>query len=169
MTAVFQDFSLFSLKIGENIAAKEEYNEKELQKVLGRSGLMNWINQTRYGLNSFIGKDFDEDGIELSGGERQKVAIARAVYKRAPVVIMDEPTAALDPVSECEVYEQFNDIVDYKIAIYISHRLASCRFCDRIIVLDSGKVVQEGKHEALVLREGLYRDMWNAQAKHYKV
>lgn len=168
LTAVFQDFSLFSLKIGENIATKEEYNEKELQKVLGRSGLMNWINQTRYGLNSFIGKDFDEDGIELSGGERQKVAIARAVYKRAPVVIMDEPTAALDPVSECEVYEQFNDIVDYKIAIYISHRLASCRFCDRIIVLDSGKVVQEGKHEALVLREGLYRDMWNAQAKHYK-
>ena len=168
LTAVFQDFSLFSLKIGENIATKEEYNEKELQKVLERSGLMNWINQTRYGLNSFIGKDFDEDGIELSGGERQKVAIARAVYKRAPVVIMDEPTAALDPVSECEVYEQFNDIVDYKIAIYISHRLASCRFCDRIIVLDSGKVVQEGKHEALVLREGLYRDMWNAQAKHYK-
>lgn len=169
LSAVFQDFSLFSLKIAENIAAQEEYEEKRMQEILEKSRLMEWVNKLQDGLNTFIGKDFHEEGVELSGGERQKIAIARAIFKGAPIVIMDEPTAALDPIAECEVYEQFNDIVDYKIAMYISHRLASCRFCDRIIVLESGRIIQEGTHETLVGQIGLYREMWNAQAKHYKV
>lgn len=169
LSAVFQDFSLFSLKIAENIATQEEYEEKRMQEILEKSRLMEWVNKLQDGLNTFIGKDFHEDGVELSGGERQKIAIARSIFKGAPIVIMDEPTAALDPIAECEVYEQFNDIVDYKIAIYISHRLASCRFCDRIIVLESGRIIQEGTHETLVGQIGLYREMWNAQAKHYKV
>lgn len=169
LSAVFQDFSLFSLKIAENIAAQEEYEEKRMQEILEKSRLMEWVNKLQDGLNTFIGKDFHEEGVELSGGERQKIAIARSIFKGAPIVIMDEPTAALDPIAECEVYEQFNDIVDYKIAIYISHRLASCRFCDRIIVLESGRIIQEGTHEILVGQIGLYREMWNAQAKHYKV
>lgn len=169
LSAVFQDFSLFSLKIAENIAAQEEYEEKRMQEILEKSRLMEWINKLQDGLNTFIGKDFHEEGVELSGGERQKIAIARSVFKGAPIVIMDEPTAALDPIAECEVYEQFNDIVDYKIAIYISHRLAACRFCDRIIVLENGRIIQEGTHETLVGQIGLYREMWKAQAKHYKV
>lgn len=169
LSAVFQDFSLFSLKIAENIAAQEEYEEKRMQEILEKSRLMEWVNKLQNGLNTFIGKDFHEEGVELSGGERQKIAIARSVFKGAPIVIMDEPTAALDPIAECEVYEQFNDIVDYKIAIYISHRLAACRFCDRIIVLENGRIIQEGTHETLVGQIGLYREMWNAQAKHYKV
>lgn len=169
LSAVFQDFSLFSLKIAENIAAQEAYEEKRMQEILEKSRLMEWVNKLQEGINTFIGKDFHEEGVELSGGERQKIAIARSIFKGAPIVIMDEPTAALDPIAECEVYEQFNDIVDYKIAIYISHRLASCRFCDRIIVLESGRIIQEGTHETLLNQIGLYREMWNAQAKHYKV
>lgn len=169
LSAVFQDFSLFSLKIAENIATQEAYEEKRMQEILEKSRLIEWVNKLQDGLNTFIGKDFHEEGVELSGGERQKIAIARSIFKGAPIVIMDEPTAALDPISECEVYEQFNNIVDYKIAIYISHRLASCRFCDRIIVLESGRIIQEGTHETLVGQIGLYREMWNAQAMHYKV
>ena len=169
LSVVFQDFSLFSLKIAENIATQEAYEEKRMQEILEKSRLIEWVNKLQDGLNTFIGKDFHEEGVELSGGERQKIAIARSIFKGAPIVIMDEPTAALDPISECEVYEQFNDIVDYKIAIYISHRLASCRFCDRVIVLESGRIIQEGNHETLVGQIGLYREMWNAQAKHYKV
>ena len=101
------------------------------------------------------------------GGEKQKVAIARAIYKNAPFVIMDEPTAALDPESECEVYAGFDKMVGNKTAIYISHRLASCRFCGDILVFDRGAVVQRGRHEELERQEGLYRELWNAQAQYY--
>ncbi len=103
----------------------------------------------------------------FSGGEKQKIAIARAIYKNAPFVIMDEPTAALDPESECEVYAGFDKMVGNKTAIYISHRLASCRFCGDILVFDRGAVVQRGRHEELERQEGLYRELWNAQAQYY--
>jgi len=109
----------------------------------------------------------DKYPAEISGGERQKLAIARAIYKDAPFVIMDEPTAALDPISECDVYESFDRLVGHKAAVYISHRLASCRFCDKILVFSEGGVVQNGSHEALVEQKGLYREMWNAQAQWY--
>ncbi len=99
--------------------------------------------------------------------ERQKLAIARAIYKDAPFVIMDEPTAALDPKAETEVFEGFDGMVGHKTAIYISHRLASCRFCEDILVFDRGKVVQHGTHEELEKQEGLYRELWNAQAQYY--
>lgn len=103
----------------------------------------------------------------FSGGEKQKIAIARAIYKNAPFVIMDEPTAALDPESECGVYAGFDKMVGNKTAIYISHRLASCRFCGDILVFDRGAVVQRGRHEELERQEGLYRELWNAQAQYY--
>ena len=121
------------------------------------------------GLDTYIGKDFSVNGINFSGGERQKMAIARSIYKAAPFVIMDEPTAALDPVSECEVYEGFDQMVGRKAAIYISHRLASCRFCKDILVFDHGKVVQYGNHDTLLQQEGLYKTMWNAQAQYYAI
>lgn len=104
----------------------------------------------------------------MSGGEAQKIALARAIYKDAPFFILDEPTAALDPVAEFEMYSNFNNIIGNKTAIYISHRLSSCKFCDEILVLDNGRLIQKGTHDELVAYEdGEYNKMWNAQAKHY--
>ena len=119
-------------------------------------------------LDTFLYKDMDTDGVEVSGGEAQKIAIARALYKDAPFIILDEPTAALDPIAEAEIYEKFNDIAGDKTAIYISHRLSSCKFCDEIAVFDNGQVVQQGTHDALVADEsGKYHELWNAQAQYY--
>ena len=109
----------------------------------------------------------DEKGIEVSGGAGQKIAIARALYKDAPLVILDEPTAALDPLAESEIYEKFNLLVEGKLALFISHRLSSCRFCDRILVMKDGRIAQDGSHEELASSEGLYQQMWNAQKQYY--
>ena len=113
-------------------------------------------------------KDFAEDGVEVSGGEAQKIAIARALYKDAPFIILDEPTAALDPIAEAEIYEKFNAISGDRTAIYISHRLSSCRFCDEIAVFSDGQVIQQGTHQALLAQEsGKYAELWHAQAQYY--
>ncbi len=120
------------------------------------------------GVDTYLYKDY-EDGVEVSGGEAQKIAIARAVYKEAPFVLLDEPTAALDPVSEYEIYRDFDRIVGGKTAVYISHRLSSCRFCGRIAVFHEGRVVQTGSHEELLREEGgKYRELWDAQAQYYR-
>lgn len=166
---VFQDYRMFSLKVGENIAASEDVDTERAIEALTRAGLKERIDRMEDGLDTYIGKDFSENGINVSGGERQKMAIARSIYKEAPFVIMDEPTAALDPVSECEVYGGFAEMVGNKAAIYISHRLASCRFCQDILVFDSGNVIQRGSHEQLVNQQGLYRQLWNAQAQYYNI
>lgn len=167
-SAVFQDYRMFSLKIGENIAASEDVDREKAMDALHRAGLGERMAHMPEGLNTFIGKEFEASGVNVSGGERQKMAIARAIYKGAPFVIMDEPTAALDPVSECEVYEGFDRMVGTKTAIYISHRLASCRFCNDILVFDHGQVVQRGSHEQLVSEDGIYARLWNAQAQYYQ-
>lgn len=121
------------------------------------------------GIESLIGKGFDEEGILFSGRERQKIAIARALYKDSPFILLDEPTAALDPVAEYEVYSAFDEMVQGKTAIYISHRLSSCRFCDDIVVFDQGEAVQRGSHGALMAdREGLYYALYTAQAQYYE-
>ena len=113
-------------------------------------------------------KDLDENGIQISGGEAQKIAIARALYKDAPFIILDDPTAALDPVAEAEIYSKFNDIVTDKTTVYISHRLSSCKFCDEIAVFHEGNVVQKGTHEELISdKSGKYYELWNAQAQYY--
>ena len=109
----------------------------------------------------------DENGVEISGGEAQKIAIARALYKDAPFVIMDEPTSALDPVAEYEIYKRFDEMVQGKTSIYISHRMSSCRFCDNIIVFDEGRIVEQGNHDKLMQNGGLYSELWNAQAQYY--
>ncbi len=117
------------------------------------------------GLDTPLYKDFDKEGVEISGGEAQKIALARALYKDAPFIVLDEPTAALDPVSEYEVYSRFNAIAGDKTAIYISHRLASCRFCDKIAVFHEGQIVQTGRHEELIADAvGKYHELWTAQA-----
>lgn len=164
---VFQDFRVFSFPLGENVAAGSQVDEKRAEDALERAGLRGRLKSLPDKLATNVGKEFEENGVTFSGGEKQKMAIARAIYKNAPFVIMDEPTAALDPESECEVYAGFDKMVGNKTAIYISHRLASCRFCEDILVFDNGRVIQRGRHEELERQEGLYRELWNAQAQYY--
>lgn len=165
---VFQDFKMFAFPLGENIAASDKVDEARAIDALKRAGLGERLESLEEGLDTYVGKEYDESGVNFSGGEKQKMAIARAIYKDAPFVIMDEPTAALDPQSECEVFEGFDKMVGKKTAIYISHRLASCRFCEDILVFDKGQVVQRGSHEELEQQDGLYRELWTAQAQYYQ-
>lgn len=164
---VFQDFQVFSFGLGENVAAGLDVDEALAVEALAKAGMEERFKSLPMGLLTSIGKEFEESGVTFSGGEKQKIAIARAIYKNAPFVIMDEPTAALDPESECEVYAGFDEMVGNKTAIYISHRLASCRFCQDILVFDAGKIVQRGSHEQLEHQEGLYKELWEAQAQYY--
>ena len=120
------------------------------------------------GLDTVLYKDFDDEGVNVSGGEAQKIALARALYRDAPFIILDEPTAALDPIAEADIYAKFDSIVEDKTAIYISHRLSSCRFCDKIAVFDEGRIVQVGTHDELLAdKGGKYYELWHAQAQYY--
>ena len=164
---VFQDFQMFAFSLGENIAGSGNVEQDRAVDALGRAGLEERFRSLSEGLTTYVGKEYDEGGVNFSGGEKQKMAIARAIYKDAPFVIMDEPTAALDPEAECGVFAGFDEMVGKKTAIYISHRLASCRFCQDILVFDHGEVVQRGSHEKLAREPGLYRELWEAQAQYY--
>lgn len=166
--AVFQDFKLFSFTVADNVSFDEDKNSDEITKCIIKSGLEYKLEQLPKGLETNINKEFDSEGMEFSGGESQKLAITRALYNHAPVMILDEPTAALDPLAEYDIYSRFNDIVMNKAAIYISHRMSSCQFCDKIAVLDKGQIIQYGKHKELVKEEGLYSQMWNIQKKYYE-
>lgn len=167
-SVVFQDFKLFSFSLGENVAACSDYDEAKVIDCLNKVGFKDRMESMTDGVHTALYKDFGGNGVEVSGGEAQKVAIARALYKNAPFIILDEPTAALDPIAEYEIYSQFNSIVQNKTVVYISHRLSSCRFCDKIAVFDEGSIVQTGSHDKLVLQEsGKYFELWNAQAQYY--
>lgn len=165
---VFQDFKLLAFPIGENVACSEEYDEEKVWRCLEMAGIKDTVEKFPKKLNQAIYKLYEKDGIDLSGGEEQKIAIARALYKDAPFVILDEPTAALDPIAESDIYSKFDEIAGNKTAIYISHRLSSCRFCSRIAVFHEGEIIQEGTHEELLsCEDGKYSILWNAQAKYY--
>ena len=167
-SVVFQDFKLFSLKLGENVASGVEYDRELAQDCLKKAGFGERLAAMPEGLDTYLYKDFNKDGVDVSGGEAQKIALARALYKDAPFIVLDEPTAALDPIAEAEIYSKFNDIVDDKTAIYISHRLSSCKFCDEIAVFKDGAVVQKGSHSTLLADEGgEYYELWHAQAQYY--
>lgn len=167
-SVVFQDFKLFSYPLGENVAAKSVYDKAAVTRCLIDSGFKERLQSMPEGLDTYLYKDFCKQGVDISGGEAQKIALARALYKDAPFIILDEPTAALDPVAEAEVYSNFNKIVGDKTAIYISHRLSSCRFCDEIAVFDNGRIVQQGSHDKLVADEtGKYHELWYSQAQYY--
>lgn len=166
-SVVFQDFQLLPQSLGANVAGSGSYDRERVKKALVDAGFEERMSAMPQGLDTQLYKDFAENGVEVSGGEAQKIAIARALYKDAPFIILDEPTAALDPMAEAEIYGKFNDIVTDKTAIYISHRLSSCKFCDEIAVFDQGQVVQQGTHDGLVEAEGKYRELWNAQAQYY--
>ncbi len=171
LAVVFQDFKMFALSIRENIKFgdwKKEVEERDIEKVCDLSGLTQKVESLSKGIDTQIYKYFDKEGIEPSGGEMQKLAIARALYKDAPVVILDEPTAALDPVAEYDIYRQFDTLIGGKTAIYISHRLSSCKFCDKIAVFADNTIKEYGTHEELAnLPCGIYAEMFEAQARYY--
>ncbi len=167
-SVVFQDFCLFSFSLGQNVAASATYDSNKVLECLKKAGFGGRLKSMPNDMETCLYKDFDTDGVEISGGEAQKIALARTLYKDAPFIILDEPTAALDPISEYEVYNKFNEIAGDKTAIYISHRLVSCRFCDKIVVFHKGEVIQKGTHEQLLAdNNGKYYELWNAQSKYY--
>ena len=165
---VFQDFQLICQPLGNNVAGSMEYDRDRVEKALIDAGFGDRLASLEKGLDTFVYKNLNEDGVDVSGGEAQKIAIARALYKDAPFIILDEPTAALDPIAEAEIYGKFDEIAGDKTAIYISHRLSSCKFCDEIAVFHEGGVIQHGTHAELVADEtGKYHELWNAQAQYY--
>lgn len=170
LSVVFQDFKLLSFTFKENITLEDNNNDDDkIMQFCEIGGISERILKSEKKLNTSIYKMFETDGIEPSGGEAQKLAIVRALYKNAPLVILDEPTAALDPISEYEIYKNFNSLVGDKTAIYISHRLSSCRFCDRIIVFSDKTIKEEGSHEELVsMGKGIYSKMYSMQAQYYQ-
>lgn len=168
-SVVFQDFKLLACPLRENINISEEKGtDHEIKEILTTAGFEKDLDKLDKGLDTAVYKIFDEAGVEFSGGQQQKIAISRAIYKDGPIVILDEPTAALDPISEHEIYKKFHQLTLDKTAIYISHRLSSCRFSDKILVFNQGKVEQSGHHDHLVMQKGLYATMWQAQAKYYE-
>lgn len=167
-SVVFQDFTLFAQDIAQNVAVSVTYDEESINRKLKQAGFSNRLSSLEKGIQTYIYKNFEQSGIEISGGEAQKIAIARALYKNSPIVVLDEPTSALDPISESEIYSKFNDLTSGKTAIYISHRLSSCRFCDMIVVLENGRIVQQDTHEKLVEdTSGKYFELWDSQAQYY--
>ncbi|MBD5496967.1 MAG: ABC transporter ATP-binding protein [Lachnospiraceae bacterium] len=167
-SVVFQDYFTFAFSLGENVSAQQDYDAEKVWSCLKQVGVWDKFSQMERGLETPLGTGYQTDGVEISGGEAQKVALARALYKDAPYIILDEPTAALDPIAEAEVYSKFNEIVGDKTAIYISHRLSSCRLADKILVFHDGEIVQQGSHDRLVEdTTGKYYELWNAQAQYY--
>ena len=165
-SVVFQDFHLFSLPLDENIAAGTEIDEAALQSSLAKVGLTDRVQQLPQGVRTRLYNN-NGSGVDLSGGEAQRTAIARALYKDAPFVILDEPTAALDPIAEAEIYKQFSQMTAGKTVVYISHRMSSCKFCDRIIVLDHGRIAEDGTHDTLLANHGIYANLYETQAQYY--
>ncbi len=167
-SVVFQDFQLLSQPLGANVAGSMDYDRERVRKALTDAGFGERLASLPDGLDTQLYRDYDGEGIQISGGEAQKIAIARALYKDAPFIILDEPTAALDPMAEAEIYAKFNQISGDRTAVYISHRLSSCRFCDEILVFDGGQIVQHGTHDGLLADTGgKYAALWHAQAQYY--
>jgi len=167
-SVVFQDFHLFGFNLGQNVAASMDYDAQKAAACLNDTGFGERLAEWPQGLETNIYKDFDDDGVDVSGGEAQKIALSRALYKDAAFIILDEPTAALDPIAEFEIYSRMNEIVGDKTAVFISHRLSSCRFCQNIAVFHEGRLVQRGGHDSLVADEsGKYYELWHAQAQYY--
>ena len=167
MSAVFQDYKIFALSVEDNIALGESGSEQHLIKSMERAGIRERVSRLPKKEKSVIGGFFDEGDLLLSGGESQKIAMARSFFRNTPVIALDEPTSALDVVSEDKMYKSVMEQAKEEMILFISHRLASARFCDRILVFDSGVITEEGSHEALLARKGCYYDMWSVQAEKF--
>lgn len=167
-SAVFQDYKLFSMSIRENIELSHPNKPFNYDEFFSKCGLADKIEVLTKGIDTYIYKDFEKDGFEPSGGEGQKIAFLRALYRKTPFVILDEATAALDPKAEANIYEQFNIFFDNKAIIYISHRMSVTRFCDIIYIFKNGKIIENGTHDSLIEVNGEYAQLYNAQAQYYK-
>lgn len=167
ISAVFQDYTNFAFSLKENISMEENANVNEIKSITEILGLSKSIQRMSKGYDTFLTRQFDSDGIELSGGESQKLAIARAIYKKTPILFLDEPTANLDPKAECEIYTDLFHAVEDKTAIFISHRLAASSIADNIAVLHDGELVEYGSHASLMTSNALYAKMYRSQSKEY--
>ncbi len=168
-SAVFQDIYLLPVTIAEFVSSSEkDINRDKVMDVIYQAGLVDKINSLQNGIDSRLMKGVFDDSIEMSGGEKQKLMLARALYKNAPMIVLDEPTAALDPIAENELYLKYNDLTANKTSVYISHRLASTRFCDRIVYLENGEIVECGTHDELMKLGGKYSHMFELQSYYYK-
>lgn len=167
---VFQDVFAFSFPLSDNVSCVDcgREDSERLRGSLEKAGLWERVQALPKGARTFMNKDLDEAGVTLSGGEVQKLMLARALYKDAPMVILDEPTAALDPIAESEMYERYDELVHGRTAVFISHRLSSTRFCDRILFLENGRITEEGTHGELMQRGGAYAELFSIQARYYK-
>lgn len=167
-SAVFQDYYFMPMTIAENICATSNYNKEKLFDAFEKAGISNKISRLPNKEKSYMIKDVYKDAVDFSGGEKQKLLLAKAIYKNAPVLILDEPTAALDPIAENELYLKYNEITSNKISFFISHRLSSTRFCDRILFIKDGRIAESGTHEELMALKGLYYRMYQIQSYYYK-
>jgi ABC-type multidrug transport system fused ATPase/permease subunit len=168
---VFQDFHIVPISIAQYISGNGvDIDRKKVQKCLEQADLWGRVQKCNKGMDSSFYRDIEEDdpGIDFSGGERQRFLLARALYKDAPILILDEPTAALDPIAESELYEKYDALTKGKTSIYISHRLASTRFCDRILLMENGKIIESGSHKQLIEQKGRYYEMFEVQSHYYK-
>lgn len=166
-STVFQDYKLFAFSLQENVALGLPQDKAKVESALRRVGFGDRLGRLKNGVDTAVYKNFDAEGFEPSGGESQKIAMARALYKNAPVFVLDEPTAALDPRAEFEIYQHFNELVEGKTTIYISHRLSSTKFCDKIAVFDHGHIVEYGTHDELMKKKGKYAELFKMQAQFY--
>lgn len=168
-TAVFQDFSLLPATIAQNVAQSvRDFDRERVEQCLEQAGLSDAVAELPKGVDTELTRKMNDDGVELSGGQTQRLMLARALYKDAPILLLDEPTAALDPIAEHEMYQKYNAMTKDKSAVYISHRLASTRFCDRIIFLSGGGIGEEGTHEELLAKGGGYCRLFQVQSKYYQ-
>ena len=160
---------MYALSLKDNVALAESdiVDDIKVETVLRKAGFGEKLDSLPKGLQTLVYRNYDDEGFEPSGGEGQKIALARALFKNAPIIVLDEPAAALDPRAEYEMYQNFNALIGSKTAVYISHRLSSARFCDCIAVFDKGEIIEYGSHDDLSARDGLYSELWRMQAKYY--
>ena len=170
LAVVFQEAFTRSLTIAENVSCEnaEHYNREHCISVLKQAGLWDKVEKLPKQEQTFLNKDMAEDGLQLSGGELQKLMLAHALYQNCRLLLLDEPTAALDAIAENEMYERYREMIKGKTTMFISHRLASTRFCDQILFLEKGKIAEQGTHEELMQKQGTYAQMFEVQSKYYR-
>lgn len=168
-STVSQNFSVLDTTIAENVSQTvKPFDRAKVEKCLDLAGLSQRIGQLSAGIDTKLGKKLWDDGLELSGGEIQRLMLARALYRNAPILVLDEPTAALDPLAENDIYLKYNEMTENKTSIFVSHRLASTRFCDRILFIGNGGIQEEGSHEDLLALGGAYSDLFQVQSRYYR-